>query len=494
MVNTSRFFVSQTAEEAFFKGEPHQHSHLTDSNSFLCDQSNKQPSAPTSEQQKSDAMFLQYPPNMTHAQHASVHHQSSCVNTGGVNNINLQLFANQTGYTVSEERASRFGKASFIDEDQVAFPEVLRAGPPKMDRQYSINTVLEVIENHKISDFSKSSTAFSPKAGKAEMMGCAASQPIDIRRNPNASDMQRMISEEQFDRTTLGAPVSDTYSQYGCSPAYSNISTSPGPEPFPFEQYQHDAAFNLSPALCAVSPAGQNAEANVFFNELEFKSLDYPVFSPEESNATSPAYQQRNQQYEFDSYMQSPGNACFPCPDYSPQNTFKESQSCPNFTGQTHNFGGAHSLPNSGRIRSVQADSVTSPTTSAITARAHTTSTSSLSNVDIDGLSIGTNSPFSVELEEVNSPGSKEEINQAFQDRDRFLTEQDRLDCRRIRNNRACRASRQRRKMRKEQRERQQVYLEDQNKGLKAKIRQLEKECKEAKAEVLRRGRSHSLV
>ena len=87
-----------------------------------------------------------------------------------------------------------------------------------------------------------------------------------------------------------------------------------------------------------------------------------------------------------------------------------------------------------------------------------------------------------VKLEEVDS-------NSVFEDfrHESSLTEQERADRRRIRNNQACRASRERRKKRKKDQEALAEFLAEKNRKLKEQIKQLEEAVVNAHADVRRR-------
>jgi len=107
-------------------------------------------------------------------------------------------------------------------------------------------------------------------------------------------------------------------------------------------------------------------------------------------------------------------------------------------------------------------------------ALSHVTSTSSMQSYTSREMSGG----FLYELEEISS------IPEVDGD---AVTQVDRINRRRIRNNQACRESRRRRKMRKEENEKKAAGLEDENKKLKKRIEELESQCAEARKFVLRR-------
>ena len=94
--------------------------------------------------------------------------------------------------------------------------------------------------------------------------------------------------------------------------------------------------------------------------------------------------------------------------------------------------------------------------------------------------SSSTYSPMSVKQEDQIFFGSD-------QDQSRHVTEQEKADKKRIRNNEACRRSRRKRKMAKERTEAKVCELTDENMRLKEKIRDLETIVKVARGDVQRR-------
>jgi len=92
--------------------------------------------------------------------------------------------------------------------------------------------------------------------------------------------------------------------------------------------------------------------------------------------------------------------------------------------------------------------------------------------------------PDSYQLEEVDQTALLDDARSLTQTP---ITEQEKLDQKRMRNNKACRASRERRKRRKAETEALAEKLQDDNRQLKEQIRQLEKDVKSAQEIVQRR-------
>ena len=91
--------------------------------------------------------------------------------------------------------------------------------PPIMERQYSINTVMEVIENHDIND---TSSYQCPSQIQSPFFKPEPTPPICIQRQPNAQADPNHSSSPQL--TYLAPPASDVREYSMCG---SSVSSSP---------------------------------------------------------------------------------------------------------------------------------------------------------------------------------------------------------------------------------------------------------------------------
>ena len=134
---------------------------------------------------------------------------------------------------------------------------------PVLERQYSINTIMEVIDSHDINDIT------SPNVNKSEMQTYATlqSQPINIQR-PGPTPKERNFEDQFLDRsnenqqvtgTVLAPPASDMREfKHGDLSYGSSISSSPGGFQVPFTQYQETFIQQSSPNPSSTTSDMQN--------------------------------------------------------------------------------------------------------------------------------------------------------------------------------------------------------------------------------------------
>ena len=150
----------------------------------------------------------------------------------------------------------------------VPVPNVLSDSFPTFERQYSINTVMEVIECHDINDLS--SSGFTATNPHEELSSYTQTKPMNIQRNINNG--QKLSSSSSFgpsdhlQKTVLAPPASDL------SDCNQENSISSSPVHFPFTCYQDD--FNqASPSNTTITQ--QSTFSTTSQNQLTYDEGEY---------------------------------------------------------------------------------------------------------------------------------------------------------------------------------------------------------------------------